>query len=69
MKRGIYKVHKLGKSFQKQIEMHAHFEWPCNKLKNVTSKLKILNQYWKITKNSKTTQFYVNFTSVFKLWF
>ena len=65
MKRGKYKVHKLGKSFQKQIEMHAHFEWPCNKLKNVTSKLKILKSILENHKKFKNypilCQFYISF--------
>ena len=41
MKRAINNLHKIRQSFQK-IEMHAHSEWPCNKLKNVTLKLKKL---------------------------
>ena len=35
-------VHKIRKPFQKKIEINTLFERPCNELKNVTSKLKIL---------------------------
>ena len=38
MKPTINNVHKVRKSFQKKIEMYKHFERPCNKLKNLTSK-------------------------------
>ena len=44
MKPTINNAQKTRKSFQKKkkFETHAHFERPCNKLKNVTSKLKTL---------------------------
>ena len=51
MKLEINNIHKIRKSFQKKIEMHAHFERPCNKLNNVTSKLRILRS--KLEKNLK----------------
>ena len=35
-------VHKVRKWFPKKLEMHAHLEKPCNKLKHVNSTLKIL---------------------------
>ena len=41
MKPPINNVHKIRKSFQK-IEIHAHFEKSLNKVKNGTSKLKML---------------------------
>ena len=39
--------------------MHAHFEWPCKKLKNVTSKQKILKSKLENLKKIKSYQFYV----------
>ena len=33
--------------------MYAHFEGPCNKLKNVTSKLKTLKSKWENLKKLK----------------
>ena len=69
MKPVINNVHKLRKSFIKKVGMHAHFEGPSNKLKNVTSKSKILK-----SKSENLTKFkYLpilflnfNFISVFK---
>ena len=60
------------KSFQKEIEMHAHFERPCNKLKNASSKLKILESKLanlKKFKNLPILCLNFNYISVFKFWF
>ena len=38
----INNVHKVRKRFPKKLKLHAHFEKPCNKPKNVNSKIKIL---------------------------
>ena len=66
MKLAINNVHKIRKSFQKILEMHTHFERPCNKLKNVTSKLKILKSRLEDLKKFKSLpilsefQFYIS---------
>ena len=33
----IKNVHRVRKIFPKKLEMQAHFEKPCNELKNVNS--------------------------------
>ena len=42
MNSAINNVHRVRKWFAKKLEMQVHFEKPCNKLKEVNSKLKIL---------------------------
>ena len=42
MDSAINNVLKVRKWLPKKLEMHAHFEKPCNKLEYVNSKLKIL---------------------------
>ena len=42
MNSAIKNVHIIRKRFPKKLEMVAHFETPCNKLKNVNSTLEIL---------------------------
>ena len=59
MKPAINNVHKLRKSFQKKVEMHAHFERPCDKLKSVTLKLNILKSKLENLKNFENSKFYV----------
>ena len=58
-----------GNHSKEQIEMHVHFEGPCNKLKNVTSKLKILKSNFENLKKFKNLPILClnfNFISVFK---
>ena len=57
----INNVHKFKKKkkIQKKIKMNSHFERPYNKLKNVTSKLKILKSKLETLQTLKTSQFYV----------
>ena len=54
MKPAMKNVHKIRKSFEKKIEMHAQFEKPQNKPKNVTSKLKILKSALRNLKKIKS---------------
>ena len=65
MKLEINNIHKIRKSFQKKIEMHAHFERPCNKLNNVKSNVE--NTKTK-TGKSENIQKPPNFTSEFQFY-
>ena len=72
IKPAINSVHKIRKPFKNKKKIHSYFEKSCNKLKNVTSKFKILKSNLESLKKFKNLPILClnfDFISAFEFWF